>query len=91
MECCSLPSTNGSGGVRAHFDALRQEIAELESLSAPLHAERQRLLAQIQPLEEQVRAIEQQIRDLEQPQLGEMKNALSSLAKTLGARSIRVG
>jgi predicted nuclease with TOPRIM domain len=74
--------------LRAHFNTIRQEMAEIEAESAPLRAQMEQLRQQIQPLQARFDELLAKVIEIERPHLGELSNELSRCAKAMGGRSI---
>lgn len=74
--------------LRALFNKLEAEKAEIRAQSAPLRAARDKLLAKIQPLEAQERELIKQINEIERPRLAEIDNQLGGLAKAMGGKKL---
>lgn len=74
--------------LRALFDKLDTEKAEIREQSAPLRAQRDKLRAKIEPLEVQERELIRQIHAIERPRLAEIDNQLGGLAKAMGGKKL---
>lgn len=74
--------------LRAHFNTIRQEIAEVEAEAAPGRAQMAALRAQIQALEDEFEAVFAKVVEIERPRLYELSMELSRCAKAMGGRSL---
>lgn len=72
--------------LKAKLEAQRAEIL---AKSAPLHERREALVAQIAPLEAELRRVNAEIKAVEQPALRDIGNELASIARAIGATSLK--
>lgn len=68
--------------LKLQFEA---EKAEILFQSAPLHEQRESLVAKIQPLEAALRNVDAQIDAIENPRLRNVGNELAAIARQIGA------
>ena len=74
--------------LRALFNKLEAEKAEIRARSAPMRAQRDKLLAKIQPLEAEDLELIKQMIEIERPRLAEIDNQLGGLAKAMGGKTL---
>lgn len=76
---------------RALLEKFNAEKAQILAKSAPLRAERDKVVAEIQPRELRHRELTAQIRTIELPRLVELDNRIAALHRAMGARSLQEG
>lgn len=80
--------------LKVLFDELQADKKTIQDQSAPVRAERDRLLAEIQPTEAKIRELNKQIKKLEMEgpvSLAEIDMQISAIAKAAGGRRLSDG
>lgn len=74
--------------VKALFEKLTAERAEIEAKVKPLRDKRTAIVGKLQPLEDQARELQIQIREIQGDRAFELDQEISKLARAMGARTL---